>query len=223
MRILGLTGSIGMGKSTAAEFFRAAGVPVYSADEAVHKFYRDKQAAAAIKSLFPEAELAGVTGPDGVDRQQLAALLLSGKSAGQQQVALAKLESLIHPYIRREEQVFIAKAAAEGHDLIVLDIPLLLESMAAAKPAAAAAAGKRADCIIVVSAPAAIQRARVLARPNMTAEKFAAIKARQMDDAEKRRRADFIIDTGGSLAETKAQIEALIARLRAEDSAGKRP
>jgi len=223
MIVLGLTGSIGMGKSTVAGFFAAEGVPVYSADKVTHALYQKAEIAAEIAKIFPQAVVSGA-----VDRQKLAQSLFAGKSLAGQKQAIARLEAVIHPYIRAEEIKFVQQARRQGQRLIVLDIPLLLEGMAgetikagkAAGPAAAGKAGaaalaksRRVDYIAVVSAPYAVQKARVLARPNMTEEKFAAVLARQMSDAEKRGKADFIIDTAQSLAQTRRAVRALIRRL----------
>ncbi|MFS2325569.1 dephospho-CoA kinase [Brucella sp. H1_1004] len=192
MIILGLTGSIGMGKTTASTMFAEAGVPVYSADDAVHALYAGR-AVPLIEAAFP------VTVSNGkVDRTKLSASVL-GKPE-----ALKKLESIIHPLVHEEEAAFLARARADGADIALIDIPLLFET----------GGHNRVDKVAVVSAPADIQRARVLARPGMTEEKFAAILARQMPDAEKRARADFIIDSSGDFEETRAQITAIIAELR---------
>ncbi|MDT6939709.1 dephospho-CoA kinase [Brucella pseudogrignonensis] len=192
MIILGLTGSIGMGKTTASNMFAEAGVPVYSADDAVHALYAGR-AAPLIEAAFP-----GTVQDGTVDRAKLSAAVL-GKPE-----ALKKLESIIHPLVHEEEAAFLARARADGADIALIDIPLLFET----------GGNNRVDKVAVVSAPADIQRARVLARPGMTEEKFAAILARQMPDAEKRARADFIIDSSGDFEETRAQITAIIAELR---------
>jgi len=192
MIILGLTGSIGMGKTTAANMFAEAGVPVYSADDAVHRLYAGR-AAPLIEAAFPGTVVDGT-----VDRAKLSASVL-GKPE-----ALKRLESIIHPLVHEEEARFLAQALADGDDIALLDIPLLFET----------GGESRVDKVAVVSAPADIQRERVLARPGMTDEKFAAILARQMPDAEKRARADFIIDSSGDFEETRAQINAIIAELR---------
>lgn len=192
MIILGLTGSIGMGKTTASTMFAEAGVPVYSADDAVHALYAGR-AAPLIEAAFP-----GTVSNGKVDRTKLSASVL-GKPE-----ALKKLESIIHPLVHEEEAGFLAQARADSADIALLDIPLLFET----------GGNNRVDKVAVVSAPADIQRARVLARPGITEEKFAAILARQMPDAEKRARADFIIDSSGELEETRAQITAIIAELR---------
>ncbi|MDR6432811.1 dephospho-CoA kinase [Brucella pseudogrignonensis] len=192
MIILGLTGSIGMGKTTASSMFADAGVPVYSADDAVHQLYSGR-AAPLIEAAFPGTVVDGT-----VDRAKLSAAVL-GKPE-----ALKKLELIIHPLVHEEEASFLAQACADGADIALIDIPLLFET----------GGESRVDKVAVVSAPADIQRERVLARPGMTDEKFASILARQMPDAEKRARADFIIDSSGELEETRTQITAIIAELR---------
>jgi dephospho-CoA kinase len=188
---LGLTGSIGMGKSTVAAMFADRGVPVFDADAVVHRLQGpDGRLVAAIEARFP-----GVTGPNGVDRAALGQQVLGDPAA------LAALESIVHPAVAGERAAFLA---AHGEaPLVLLDIPLLFETGGEAQ----------VDRIAVVSAPAAIQRARVLARPGMTPGRFEAILARQTPDAEKRARADIVIDTGGPLAETRARVDAVIACL----------
>ncbi|KAA6206020.1 MAG: dephospho-CoA kinase [Candidatus Tokpelaia sp.] len=214
MIILGLTGSIGMGKSTVAGFFAKEGVPVYSADKAAHALYKKKEIAAEIAKIFPQAVADGA-----VDRQKLAQSLFAGKKPAEQKQAVARLEAIIHPYIRAEEEKFVQKAREQRHWLAVLDIPLLLETMAEDKTAlcergkTGLAKDKRVDYIAVVSAPYEVQKARVLARPNMNAEKFAAMLAQQMSDAEKRGKADFIIDTAQDLAQTRRAVQALMRHL----------
>jgi dephospho-CoA kinase len=191
MITLGLTGSIGMGKSTVAAMFADEGVPVFDADAAVHRLQGAAGAlVAAIESHFP-----GTTGPEGVDRTALSERVL-----GEPQ-ALRRLESLVHPAIAREREAFLAAYAAAP--VVVLDIPLLFE----------AGGWREVDKIAVVSAPADIQRARVLARPGMTGEKFQRILARQLPDTEKRARADFVIPTGGSLEETRQAVRRILACL----------
>ena len=192
MIILGLTGSIGMGKTTAANMFADVGVPVYSADDAVHQLYSGR-AAPLIEAAFPGTVVDGT-----VDRTKLSAAVLGKPDA------LKKLESIIHPLVHEEEKAFLANARANGAEIVLIDIPLLFET----------GGESRVDKVAVVSAPAEIQRERVLSRPGMTAEKFEAILARQMKDAEKRNRADFIIDSSGSFEETREQIDAIIAELR---------
>jgi dephospho-CoA kinase len=188
---LALTGSIGMGKSTVAAMFAARGVPLFDADAAVHRLQGPGgRLVAAIEAAFP-----GTTGPHGVDRAALAEAVLGDPAA------LERLESLVHPAVAEERADFLdANAQAP---LVLLDIPLLFETGGEAQ----------VDSIAVVSAPADVQRARVLARPGMTPQRFAAILARQLPDTEKRARADFVIDTGGPLAATEAQVDAVIACL----------
>lgn len=186
---LGLTGSIGMGKSTVARMFEEEGVPVFDADAAVHRLQGPGGALVAeIEAHFP-----GTTGAAGVDRTALAEAVL-GESE-----RLRRLESLVHPAVAQERQLFLDRNATAP--LVVLDIPLLFE----------AGGWKEVDRIAVVSAPAEIQRDRVLGRPGMTPEKFERILARQMPDEEKRRRADFVIPTGGDFATTRAAVRDIIA------------
>ena len=188
---LGLTGSIGMGKSTVASMFAEEGVPVFDADAAVHRLQGPEGAlVAAIERRFP-----GTTGPEGVNRGALAERVLGEREA------LQNLEALVHPAVAREREAFLA--AHEGAPLVLLDIPLLFE----------AGGWRGVDKIAVVSAPAEIQRARVLARPGMTPEKFERIHARQIPDEEKRARADFVIDTGTSLDETRRAVRRIVACL----------
>ena len=188
MLLLGLTGSIGMGKSTTAAMFAAEGIPVHDADRVVHRLY-EGEAVGPIEAAFP-----GVTVNGKVDRERLARAVLDDPPA------MARLEALIHPLVRREGERFLEAAAARGARIVVLDIPLLFET----------GGEDRVDAVVVVSAPAAVQRARVLARPGMTAEKFAAILARQMPDAEKRRRAHFIVDTSRGFDSARAQVRGIL-------------
>jgi dephospho-CoA kinase len=191
MMRLGLTGSIGMGKSTVAAMFADEGVPVFDADAVVHRLQGPEGALVdAIEAQFP-----GTTGPEGVDRGALAERVL-----GEPQ-ALQRLEKLIHPAVAAQREAFLREHAAAP--IVLLDIPLLFE----------AGGWRDVDRIAVVSAPAAVQRARVLARPGMTAEKFDRILARQLPDEEKRARADFLIPTGGSLAETRQAVRRILACL----------
>lgn len=186
MIILGLTGSIGMGKSTTSKMFSACGVPVYDADQTVHDLYEG--------DLLPilEAAFPGVRFDGKIDRQRLSAKVV-GNSA-----AMKKLESIVHPAVRLKEQTFLKTHKEAGVPLVVLDIPLLFET----------GGDKRVDKIIVVTAPTSIQQERVLARPDMTLEKFEKILSHQMQDAEKRERADFIIDTSlGMEAAHKAVVQ----------------
>ncbi len=186
--ILGLTGSIGMGKSAVAAMLRGLGVPVFDADAAVHELQGPGGACLApIERAFP-----GTTGPQGVDRQKLGAAVFGNPEA------LKLLESIVHPEVAEMRRAFLADNAAAP--LIVFDIPLLFEK----------AGSHGLDAVAVVSAPFEQQRARVLARPGMTAEKFAQILKLQVPDADKRARADYVIDTGTSLAETRHAVQALV-------------
>ena len=191
MIVLGLTGSIGMGKSTVAQMFADEGVPVFDADAAVHRLQGPE--GALVETI--EAHFPGTTGPAGVDRGALAERVLGEPEA------LRRLEALVHPAVAREREAFLADNAAQP--LVLLDIPLLFE----------AGGAERVDKIAVVSAPAEVQRERVLARPGMTPEKFQRILARQLPDAEKRARADFVIPTGGSLEETRRAVRRILACL----------
>jgi len=191
MIVLGLTGSIGMGKSATAKMFAEAGVPVHDSDETVHRLYAGK-AASLIESAFP-----GVTVDGGVDRTKLAARVLGDPAA------LKRLEAIVHPLVRADADAFLARHRAEGAPLAVLDIPLLFET----------GGRERVDRVVVVSAAPEIQRERVLARPGMTAEKFEAILARQMPDAEKRRLADFVVDTGQGFDAARAAVRKIITAL----------
>jgi dephospho-CoA kinase len=201
MIILGLTGSIGMGKSTAAKMFAEAGVPVHDSDETVHLLYAG-QAAPLIEAAFPGVVVDGV-----VDRAKLAARVLGDKAA------LKRLEEIVHPLVRAHADAFVATHRAAGTPLVVLDIPLLFET----------GGRDRVDKVAVVSAAPEIQRERVLSRPGMTPEKFEAILARQTPDAEKRRLADFVIDTGKEFEATRAQILAIIDRLIGDKGQQARP
>ncbi|WP_375290651.1 dephospho-CoA kinase [Qipengyuania sp.] len=187
----GLTGSIGMGKSTVADMFRAEGVPVFDADAEVRRMQgADGELVSAIEAAFP-----GTTGPQGVMREVLGAQVFGRPEA------LATLEAIVHPAVgHRRSEFMVANADVP---LVVFDIPLLFEK----------GGHDGVDAVVVVSAPAEVQRERVLARPGMTPEKFAQILALQMPDAEKRARADHLIDTGTSLAETEAAVRRLINKL----------
>jgi len=193
--VLCLTGSLGMGKSTAARFFAEAGVPVHDSDAAVHGLY-EGEAAPAIEQAFPGSTVDGK-----VDRVKLAAMVLSNKTA------LARLEAIVHPLVGVLRDRFLAEAQAGGAPVVVLDIPLLFE----------AGLECHCDAVVVVSASAEIQRTRAFERPGMTEEKFAAILAKQMPDAEKRRRADFVVDSSRSLDHARAQVRDIlsaVARMR---------
>ncbi|HEY0043133.1 MAG TPA: dephospho-CoA kinase [Allosphingosinicella sp.] len=190
---LGLTGSIGMGKSTVATMFADEGVPVFDADAAVHRLQGPKGALVAeIEAHFP-----GTTGPQGVNRGALAERVLGEPES------LRRLEALVHPAVARMREAFLAANAETP--IVLLDVPLLFE----------AGGWAQVDRIAVVSAPADIQRARVLARPGMTAEKFAKIFARQLPDEEKRARADFVIPTGCPLDQTRDSVRRILACLKA--------
>ncbi|MER9868807.1 dephospho-CoA kinase [Mesorhizobium sp. M0045] len=197
MIVLGLTGSIGMGKSTTAKMFAEAGVPVHDSDEAVHRLYAGK-AAPLVEAAFP-----GTTRSGAVDRAALAARVLGDAPA------LKRLEAIIHPLVRADADAFLAENRAAGAPLAVLDIPLLFET----------GGGNRVDKVVVVTAPPEVQRARVLARPGMNEEKLASILARQVPDAEKRRRADFVIDTGQGFDAARAAVKAIIAELVVDKAA----
>lgn len=193
--IIGLTGSIGMGKSTVAEMFQRHGVPVFDADAEVRRMQaRGGQLLPAIEAAFP-----GSTGPDGVDRDALGAKVFGDAAA------LARLEAIVHPAVAERRAEFLIEHG--GAPIVVFDIPLLFEK----------GGHQLVDKVVVVSAPADIQRQRVLARPGMTPEKFAQILELQVPDAEKRARADFVIDTGVSHAETEGAVAGLIERLQKHD------
>jgi dephospho-CoA kinase len=195
MLVLGLTGSIAMGKSTAAETFRSLGVPVLDADLAVHRLLAPRGAAVrAVLRAFPGCE----DGRGGIDRRRL------GQLAFEDPVALARLEAILHPLVRAAQRRFLARCAAASEPLAVLDIPLLFET----------GAERLLDAVAVVSAPDFLQRQRVLRRPGMSLERLDAIRARQMPDQEKRRRADFVIQTGLSRRHGVAAIARLVHRLR---------
>lgn len=199
MIVLGLTGSIGMGKSTTAAMFEAEGVPVYDSDAAVHALYAAGGAAVApVETAFP-----GVVTDGAIDRAKLSARVVGDPEA------LAKLEAIVHPLVGAHRIGFFDKARAEGHEIVVLDVPLLFET----------GGQKSVDKVVVVSAPPEVQRARVLARPEMTPEKFEAILARQLPDAEKRARADFVIDTGRGVDHAREQVRDLLTLLRTSRSA----
>jgi dephospho-CoA kinase len=199
MIVLGLTGSIGMGKTTVGNFFSECRVPVYDADAAVHRLYTG-DAAPLIEAAFPGTAEGGT-----VDRARLAERVVGDAEA------LKRLEAIVHPLVRREEERFLAKAEADGAAVAVLDIPLLLET----------GGDKRCDAVVVVSAPAETQRARVMGREGMTEEKFASLLAKQMPDAEKRRRADFVVDTSKDFEATRAQVRAIL--LKAANLPRRRP
>jgi dephospho-CoA kinase len=192
-RIIGLTGSIGMGKSTVAAMFADEGVPVFDADAAVHEMQKaGGELVPVIESAFP-----GTTGADGVDRKALGAAVFGDRDR------LAKLESIVHPAVAEQRSAFLRDHM--DADLVLFDIPLLFEK----------GGHKAVDSIVVVSSPYLVQRERVLARPGMTAEKFDQIVALQMHDVDKRAQADHVIETGQSLEQTRHNVRDLVKKLRA--------
>lgn len=193
MIVIGLTGSIGMGKSTTASFFVERGIPVNDSDRVVHDLYRT-EAVPPMTAAFPEAIKDGV-----VDRQILSATLAKNPAK------FKELEAIIHPLVRESERLFLEQQQKAGADIVVLDIPLLFET----------GAQDRVDVIVVASCAPEIQRARVLDRPGMTPEKFEMILSRQVPDSEKRARADYVVDTGLGFEEARRQVDEIIARLRA--------
>jgi dephospho-CoA kinase len=194
MILVGLTGSIGMGKSTTAGLFAAEGVPVYDADAAVHRLYA--KGGAAVEPL--ELEFGDVVVDGAVDRERLSRKVLNDPAA------MKRLEAIVHPLVGANRVGFFEAATAKGADIVVLDIPLLFET----------GGEKTMAAVVVASAPADQQRARVLARPGMTPEKYEAILARQTPDAEKRARADFVIDTGQGVDRARDQVRHVLATLR---------
>ncbi len=195
MIILGLTGSIGMGKSTTAKLFEEAGVPVYDADAAVHKIY-EGEAAPAIEAAFP-----GTTAHGKVDRNKLSAKVVHDPTA------MKRLEQIVHPMLGASRQKFLHDAEQSGAPVAVVDVPLLFET----------GGEKRVDAVVVVTTTPEIQHQRILSRDNMTGEKLDAILARQLPDAEKRKRADFVVDTSGGLDPVRARIRDIL------DQAAKMP
>jgi len=189
--VLGLTGSIGMGKSTTAKMFSDLGVPVYDADAMVHRLY-EGEAAPALEAAFP-----GVTQNGKVDRARLAAQVVGKPDE------LKRLESIVHPMLRAHETAFLAAVAKAGAPVCVFDIPLLFET----------GAQTRVDAVLVVSAPEEVQRARLMQRPGMDREKLNALLARQMPDAQKREWADFVVDTSQGLEPVRARIGDILARI----------
>jgi dephospho-CoA kinase len=191
MIVLGLTGSVGMGKSATAKMFADEGVPVFDADAAVHRLY-EGEAASLIEAAFPGTVSAGR-----VDRERLSRAVVGNNEA------FAKLEAIIHPLVRKAREEFLAAAKAKGSQVAVLDIPLLLET----------GGERKVDKIVVVSAPHSVQKERVLARPGMTEEKFSAIVAKQMPDSEKRKHADFVIDTSRGFEAAREDVRAILRAL----------
>ncbi len=194
MLVLGLTGSIGMGKTTAAQMLRRMGLPLHDADLAVHRLLAKGGAAvAAIEVAFP-----GVVAYGAVDRERLGAQVFEDRAA------LKRLEGILHPAVRRTTRAFLGRQVRAGRSLVVLDIPLLFET----------GAETLCDAVVVVTAPPFVQRARVMARRGMTPARFQAILAKQMPDREKRRRANFVVNTGLSKAATLRQLRAIVTLLR---------
>jgi dephospho-CoA kinase len=188
MIVLGLTGSIGMGKSTTATLFAEAGAPVYDADAAVHRLY-EGEAVAAIEAAFP-----GTTANGKVDRNRLSARVVHDSAA------MKRLEEIVHPMLGASRQKFLQDAENSGAAVAVVDVPLLFET----------GGEQRVDAVVVVTTSPELQRERILARPNMTEEKLQAILARQMPDAEKRRRAHFVVDTSHGLDPVRARIRDIL-------------
>ena len=195
MIVLGLTGSLGMGKSTAAAMFRRLGIPVHDSDAAVHRLLGPRGAAvAAVAAEFP-----GVARPDGgIDRALLGARVFGDRAA------LRRLERILHPLVRRSQQRFLAAARVRRRDLVVLDVPLLYET----------GGERRCDAVVVVSAPAFLQRLRVMARPGMSEQRLRAVLEKQLPDAEKRRRADYVVPSGLGRAVTFRRLKRLVGELR---------
>lgn len=195
MLTIGLTGSIGMGKSTTADMFRAEGVPVYDSDRAVHEIYCGPDAA-RIEALFPGILVDGV-----VDRAALAERVLGDPQA------LRRLEAIVHPLVLEKRAAFVEERRRAGDALVLFDIPLLFETGGDAD----------VDVVVVVTAPEEVQRERVLARPGMTKDKFAAIRAKQTPDAEKRRRADFIVHTDRGPDSAREQVRLILRELKSRE------
>ncbi|HXM30697.1 MAG TPA: dephospho-CoA kinase [Xanthobacteraceae bacterium] len=191
MIVLGLTGSVGMGKSATAKMFADEGVPVFDADAAVHTLY-EGEAAPLIEAAFPGTVSAGR-----VDRERLSRAVVGNEEA------FARLEAIIHPLVRKAREQFLAAAKVDGAEVVVLDIPLLFET----------GGERKVDKIVVVSAPHLVQKERVLARPDMTEGKFSAIVAKQMPDSEKRKRADFVIDTSRGFEAAREDVRAILRTL----------
>jgi dephospho-CoA kinase len=189
--VLCLTGSLGMGKSTAAKFFAEAGVPVHDSDAVVHALYSG-EAVPLIEQAFPGSTTGGK-----IDRSELAAVVLHDDAA------LTRLEAIVHPLVSASRDQFLADAQARGASIVLLDVPLLFETDGHC----------RCDAVVVVSAPAEIQRQRALERPGMTEEKLTALLAKQMPDAEKRSRADFILDSSQNFDHTRAQVRDILDKI----------
>jgi dephospho-CoA kinase len=191
MFVLGLTGSVAMGKSTTARFFADEGVPVHDADSVVHRLY-ERDAVPLIEAAFP-----GTTAGGKVDRVKLGSRVMGDLAA------LHQLEAIVHPLVQNAEAKFLAEAEASGAPVALLDIPLLLET----------GGEQRVDAVVVATAPAEVQRARVLERPGMTGQRLQAMLARQMPDSEKRLRADFIVDTSRGFDDARAQVREILRKV----------
>jgi len=197
MLLIGLTGSIGMGKSETAKMFRELGVPVYDADAAVHKLYeKGGKAVEPLRAVFPSAIM-----DDAVDRKALSRCVIGLPDE------MKKLEAIVHPLVGEAQMDFLRENMAAGHAMAVLDIPLLYET----------GGETRVDVVVAVSAPYDIQKTRVLARPDMDEAKFAAIHAKQVPDAEKRRRADFVVESDKGLDHARAQVAAIVEALKTRE------
>jgi dephospho-CoA kinase len=197
--VLCLTGSLGMGKSTAAKFFAEEGVPVHDSDATVHALY-EGEAVPLIEQAFP-----GSTAGGAVDRNKLAAMVLNDKAA------MTRLEAIVHPMVTASREKFVDEARRQGASVVVLDVPLLFETQA----------NRRCDAVVVVSAPSEVQRKRAFDRPGMTDDKLAAILAKQIPDSEKRRRADFVVDSSQSFDHTRAQIREILRKIAAAPNRAK--
>ncbi|MEL6999140.1 MAG: dephospho-CoA kinase [Pseudomonadota bacterium] len=194
MIVLALTGSIGMGKSTTAQMFAEEGIPVWDADATVHRLYEaDQPGADGIARLVPNA-----VDEDGVDRGKLRAAILADRTL------LKRIEAVIHPLVGQDRVAFLKNAQAEGYDLVLVDIPLLFEG----------GGNAHVDQVVVVTAPANVQRERVLARPGMTLEAFEAILAKQVPDAVKREKADYLIDTSLGMDHARQRVREIISEIR---------
>ena len=193
--LIGLTGSIGMGKTETARMFASFGIPVYDADAAVHRLYAPGgEAVAAIEKAFPECVASGR-----VDRACLSARIRADRTA------LARLEMIVHPLVMRDQEIFVTRAAEQGADIVVLDVPLLFE----------AGAHSRMDAVVVVTAPEDVQRERVLARPGMSEDLLDQILSRQLSDVDKRKLAQFVVETHKGLDHARQQVREIVAALRA--------
>ena len=191
MIVLGLTGSVAMGKSTTAGFFAEAGVPVYDADSVVHRLY-EGDAVPVVEAAFP-----GTTADGKIDRVKLGSRVMGDLAA------LRQLEAIVHPMVQDAERRFLAEAEAKGAPVVVLDIPLLFET----------GGDSRVDAVVVATAPAEVQRARAMTRSGMTEQRFEAMVARQMPDSEKRLRADFLVDTSHGFDDARAQVRAILDKV----------